>query len=270
MSARAVAILLATGVCFHSTNVAAQSPADDPCGGPSALLSILDRPTVGDSSCVVPDKQVVLEFGAQRSSNRDGSHGFNVPEAEFRFGIPGNNELVLLPSNYTRQAGSGAVISGPGATVVGIKHELGYTANWLGAVESLVTLPSGNAFFGSAGAGVAVNGIVTYSPTSTTGLAMMLGVSSQTLSPHDGGGRYASVNPDFVATWSPRERVQLYAEVYGQSRTGPDQGSGWNADGGVQYLLTPSVEVDAEIGFRLAGLLGGFRNYVGLGLGVKY
>lgn len=267
---RASLIAGAVAAALPVGHAAAQSPSDDPCGGPSALLAILDRPTVGDSACVVPDQHVVLELGAQRASNRDGSHGFNLPEAEFRFGIPGNNELVLLPPNYITQSGGGPSRSGPSAAVLGIKHELGYSGKWLGAVESLVTLPTGSADFGSAGAGVAFNGIVNYSPTSNTGLSMMLGVSSQTVSPSAGGGRYTSVNPDFVATWSPIDKWQLYAEAYGQSSTGPGQGMGWNADGGVQYLLTPDVEIDAEIGVRLAGNLVGFRNYVGVGLGLKY
>ncbi len=268
--AGAVIVLLAAVMTLHGTSAAAQSPAEDPCGGPSALLSILDRPTVGDSACVVPPQHAVLELGAQRANNRDGSRSLNLPEAEFRFGIPGDNELVLLPPNYARQVGSGTVTSGGAATVAGVKHELGYTANWLGAVESLVTLPSGNAAFGSRGAGVAVNGIVSYSPTSNTDLSMMLGASSQTLSSQGGGGRYTSINPDFVGTWAPAQRFQFYAEIYGQSRTGPDQGMGWNADGGIQYLLAPRVEVDAEIGVGVAGKLGGFRDYVGIGLGLLY
>ena len=45
---------------------------------------------------------------------------------------------------------------------------------------------------------------------------------------------------------------------------------GWNADGGVQYLVTPNVEVDLSVGFSLAGTLGEFRNYVSLGMGFKY
>lgn len=225
---------------------------------------------MGDSACVVPDKQVVLELGAQWTSFRDGSRGFSLPASEFRFGIPGNNELVLLPPNYARQSGAGMVTSGESATVLGLKHELGYTGKWLGAVESLVTLPSGSAALGSRGGGVAFNGIVNYSPTDNTSLSMMLGVASQTLSSLAGGGRYTSVNPDFVGTWAPRDGLQLYGEIYGQSSTGPGQDSGWNADGGVQYLVTPSVEVDIEVGLRLAGNLGAFSRYVGVGLGLKY
>lgn len=133
-----------------------------------------------------------------------------------------------------------------------------------------MTLPSGNATYGSRGTGVAVNGIVNYTPTDNTSLAMMMGVSSQTLARASGGARYASVNPDFVATWAPLKRVQLYAEVYGQSRASPNDSWGWNADGGIQYLVTPNVEIDSEVGYRLAGDLGGFQRYVGVGLGLKY
>jgi len=138
---------------IYSTNARAQAETEDPCGGPSALLAIMDRPTVSDSACVVPEKQVVLELGGQWTRFRDGTHGFNLPEAEFRAGIPGNNELVFLPPNYNRQTGAGMAASGPSAAVVGVKHELGYTGKWLGAVESLVTLPSGSAAFGSSIAG---------------------------------------------------------------------------------------------------------------------
>lgn len=271
-------VLIPTVAVIHSANVQAQSTTelttkstiDDPCGGTSSLLAILDRPTVGDSACVVPEKNVVLELGIQRVRYRDGSSGINFPEAQFRFGMAGNNELVLLLPNYTRQTSGDVVTSGPGATVVGIKHGLGYTGKWLGAVESLVTIASGNSTFGSRGTGVAFNGIVSYSPTDDTSLSVMLGVTSQTLPRLAGGSRYTSVNPDFVGTWAMTERLQLYGEIYGQSRTGPGQGAGWNADGGVQYLFTPNVEVDVEVGSRLAGNLGGFSHYVGIGLGVKY
>lgn len=35
-----------------SSNIFADT-TDDPCGGPSALLNIVDRPTIGDSACVL-------------------------------------------------------------------------------------------------------------------------------------------------------------------------------------------------------------------------
>lgn len=175
--AKVLAVLMGVALGLQLTSAAAQSPTDDPCSGSKALLAILDRPTVGDSACVVPNGNVVLELGAKRGKAQDSGRGFSLPEAEFRFGMPADNELVFLPPNYLHQSGPGTTIDGSGPAVVGIKHELGYTDKWLGAVESLVTLPSGSPAFGSAGAGVAFNGIVSYSPTSNTGLSMMLGVS---------------------------------------------------------------------------------------------
>ncbi len=123
----------------------------NPCSGPSALLAIVDRPTVSDSSCVVPSGQFVLEMGSQYANLRGlgGGTADNYPQAEVRFGLPGRNEFVLLPPNYNRQrthaisVGPAQEISGSSAVTLGFKHELGYTRYWLGAVEALFTLPSG-------------------------------------------------------------------------------------------------------------------------------
>ncbi len=249
----------------------------DPCSGPSALLAILDRPTVSDSACAVPVKQVVLELGFQHASLRaPGGTADNYPQAEVRVGLPGNNEFVLLPPNYNRQrtnAISGSPtpeIAGSSAATLGIKHQLGYSRHWLGAVEALFTLPSGGAAFGSRGLGAAFNGIASYAPGGQTGLSLQLGVSSQTNPVLAGGGRFTSFNSIFVATWQPAERLQFYGEIFGQSSTGPGEGAGYNADGGVQYLITPSWEVDAEEGVRLTGDLGGYTHYFGAGTGVRF
>ncbi|MHB1239488.1 MAG: transporter [Gammaproteobacteria bacterium] len=251
--------------------VAHAQPIPDPCGGRAALLALLDRPTVGDSACAVPEGHVVVEAGGQYLGLRGGGTGYNLPELELRLGLPGRNELVLLPPNGNRQSAPGVpAASGFGPTVVGIKHEFSYTAHWLGAVEGLLTAPSGSRNFGSGGTGAAINGIVAYSPTPSTSVSLMLGATSQTLGTASGGGRYTSINPDFVATWAPTGRLQLYAETYGQTQTGPGAGSGWDADGGVQYLLTDTFEVDLEGGARLSGNLGGFDRYVGAGFGLEF
>ncbi|MHB1707055.1 MAG: hypothetical protein ACYCSH_13590 [Acidithiobacillus sp.] len=250
----------------------ADDAIQDPCDGRSALLAILDRPTVSDSACVVHYGQAVLEAGYEHADLLgSGGTADNFPEAELRFGLPGNNEFVLLPPNDNLQRLPGSPhLHGFSATAVGIKHELGYTRHWLGAVEGLFTLPSGSQTFGSQGLGVAFNGIVTYAPSDDTGISLQLGVASQTNPVLAGGGRYTSVNPDISFTWQPWWKLQFYGEVFGQSRTGPGLGSGFDADGGVQYLLTPSWEVDLEEGVRLSGSLGGYTHYAGAGMGFLF
>ena len=263
---------LLTALILGTQGSRADDAIQDPCDGRSALLAILDRPTVSDSACVVQYGQAVLEAGYEHADLRGGGGtADNFPEAELRFGLPGNNEFVLLPPNDNLQRVPGSPhLHGFSATAVGIKHELGYTRHWLGAVEGLFTLPSGSPAFGSQGLGVAVNGIVTYAPSDDTGISLQLGVASQTNPMLAGGGRYTSVNPDISFTWQPWWNLHFYGEVFGQSRTGPGLGSGFDADGGVQYLLTPSWEVDLEEGVRLSGNLGGYTHYAGAGMGFLF
>jgi hypothetical protein len=271
-----LAILLAARGQAHAQE---QTTAiQDPCAGSSALLALIDRPTVSDSACVVPAGSVVTEIGFQYATlqGQGGGNADNYPQAVFRAGLPGRNEFVLLAPNYTRQVTnpvSGPAeekITGSSAVTLGIKHLVGYTSAWLGAVETLFTLPTGGAAFGSRGLGAAFNVIAAFSPTEQTGLSLQLGVSSQTDPLSAGGGRFTSFISNLVATWQPASRLQFYGEIFGQSKTGPDKGAGYNADAGVQYLLAPSWEIDFEEGIRLVGDLGGYTHYFGAGMGFRF
>ena len=254
-----------------------RAAAPSQCSGASALLAILDRPTIGDSSCVVPQGMTVLEAGATLGRLYPGPAGAldTGPNLELRRGLPGNSELVWLPPNFQyqrRDARGGArarTESGFGATTAGIKHEFGATRHWQWTAETLVTLPSGDGRFGSHGLGAAVNAIVSYD-SGRLGMSLMLGVSSQTEPTRAGGGRYQSLNPDFVVTWQTGPALQFYAEAYGQSHAGYRQGWGSDFDGGMQYLLGRRLEVDLEEGVRLQGMLGGFSRYTGVGLGLLF
>lgn len=254
-----------------------QSQDSNPCGGSSALFALIDRPTVGDSPCVVPAGQVLTEAGVARYLPNDADgYSFGYPQLELRFGLPDGNELVLLPPNLNRVTtplpkGGNQVLSGANASVVGFKHEFGYNQRWIWAGEVLATLPSGSPDFGSAASGYAINGIVSDSLTPVFSLTLMLGATHLAAPAKiDSGAYYWSLNPDLVAAWQTSERWQWYVEVFGQSHTGPGQGSGYNADGGVQFLLTPRFELDAEIGQRLSGNLGGWAHYFGVGLALLF
>lgn len=247
-----------------------QSP-ENPCVG---LLADLDRPTISDSACVAPLGHAVLELGFQHADVRGpgGGTAKNYPQAELRFGIPGRNEIKVLAPNYTNQR-SGIpeeASSGLSATSIGFKHELGYNSHWIGSVETILTLPSGNAAFGSRGLGAAFIGIVNYAVNDHVAVALELGVNSQTTSKLAGGERFTGFISNFVATWQPMDKFQFYGEVFGQSKTGPGESAGYNFDGGVQYLLTRWWEVDLEEGVWLTGNLGGFTHYYGAGMGFLF
>jgi hypothetical protein len=255
--------------CLFIANVKAFANAiADPCDGPSALLNLIDRPTKADSACAVPYKKAVLELGYQAMNLRSGGSAQNYPEAELRIGLPGYRELVALLPNYNYQ--TVAPHSGYDASVIGLKQELGYNAQWLGAIEALLGLPTGGNAFGSNKYQPVVSGIVQYTINPNLSVTLMLGAGSQTISPLAGGQSYFTINPDLVFTWQATEKLQAYGEIYGQSRTAPGKGAGFAADAGILYLFTHYLEVDAELGQRISGNLGGFNNFVGIGMGLLF
>lgn len=241
----------------------------NPCAGPSALINIINRPTVADSACVVPFKHSVVEFGYQYQKLRHPSGDQqNYPQAEFRLGLPANNEFVILLPNYIHQ--SIPPRSGFSAATMGVKHELGYSKHWLASVESLFTLPSGSGAFGSKGLGVALNGILSYNLNKKFNLTFMLGVTTETAPRLSGGQRFMNMNPDLVLTYSANQKFDIFGEIYGESQTGPGEGSGFNFDAGIIYLLRPSVAIDFEIAQRISGSLGNFSHYIGAGMSIMF
>ncbi|MGC8522424.1 MAG: transporter [Steroidobacteraceae bacterium] len=274
---KGVLLLVLTASAAALFPAAYASAPTPPCSGPSGLLGLLDRPTISDSSCVVPEGMTVLEAGAT-AGNLYGAPSGKVdtaPNLELRWGLPGNSEFVWLPPNFQYESvdagplGPAATVRGFGPTTVGIKHELGYNQHWQWTAEALATLPSGDSTFGSHGLGVAVSGIISYG-SGPLGVSLMAGISSETEPTAAGGQRFQSFNPDLTVTWASTSRLQFYAEVYGQSHSGYAQGWGTDADGGLQYLVTPDFEVDLEEGVRIQGNLGGFSNYTGAGLGLLF
>lgn len=241
----------------------------DPCLN---MLAVIDRPTVADSACVVKSGKILVEAGLQfQDLYPHGGHAWQFPTAQFRFGLPANNEITVLAPTYTHQYGNNAQNNdGYGITSLGWKHQFVNLPTWGFSGETIFTLPTGSNAFGSDGLGFALNGIVAYNITDTVALALMLGYTTQTTAAQTGGERFQSVNPDLVFTWQCLEQLQLYAELYGQSNTGPDEHDGFNADAGVQYLVTTNIELDVEYGQRINGSLGGFARYWGIGAGFRF
>jgi len=269
LSRKIVKLYLAIIVLYSVSFTAFADTIPNPCAGPSALLNLVDRPTVGDSACAIPFKEAVLEAGYQYQwLTHSAGYEQNFPEAELRIGLPANNELSILLPNSIHQSKTSH--SGSTATVLGLKHEIGYNRNWLGAAEIVITLPDGSSTFGSKGTGAALNGIVSYTINSAFNLTFMFGATTQTESSDNGGQRFNSLNPDLILTYSGIDKWQLFAEVYGQSKTGPHENSGFNADAGFLYLIKPNIEFDMEVGQRLSGNLNGFNHYIGTGFGILF
>ena len=252
-------------VFAFATGVFAEA-VSNPCQGPSALLAIVDRPNAADSACVVPAYHVETEMGYLNEQLRFGGTEQNYPSDELRFGLPKRNELFILFPNYIHQ--SVWPTSGFTQTVAGIKHQFAYKDNWLVAVEGYFSMPDGSEAFGNKELGGGGDAIVTYSLTEKFSWTLMVGATSYTNPRLAGGGRYNSFNPIFVLSYAPVDKINIYGEIYGQTKTGAGLGSGFNADAGILYLVNPNFVIDFSAGQHLSGTLDSFEHYVGAGLSV--
>ena len=183
--------------------------------------------------------------------------------------MPANSEFAVLLPTYNQL--SEPRITGFGPTTLAIKHELGYNQKWLATAEALFTLPSGSLAYGSKDLGVAVNAIVNYTINDKFSWLAMVGVSRQSIPPlvfglHD----YTSFNPDLVFAYSPTDTINLYGEIYAQTKTGPFQGGGVNVDCGVLYLVKPNVILDLGFQQRVSGYLGAFNQLISAGITLAF
>jgi len=244
-----------------------QASAANPCYGHNEMLNIVDRPNNADSACTVPAGKVEFELGYQNQTLREpGVRQQNFPSGELRLGLAHDNEIYINLPNYIQQ--SAFPTAGFTQTSGGLKHQLWYNQDLLFTVEGSVNLPDGSAAFGNKHAGGAFNGIISYNVNSRLNLTLMAGGSSTSEARQNGGQRFYSLNPDFVATLVLNDKTNLYGEVFGQSKTGYGEGSGFNVDAGILYLIQPRVVLDASISQRLSGYPNGFERYVGAGISV--
>lgn len=235
----------------------------NPCGGPNDLMLFLDRPTAGDSPCVVPNKSTALEMGYSYENLVGGGVQQNFPQPFLRIGLVHNFEFNVFIPNYNYQTVEPRRGNGP--STLGLKYEIFANPNWVTAVDGYFILPSGSAAFGTRNRGFIINGIVSRTITEEISINGMLGLSNQSESIEGGGRNFYTVNPDLVLSWT-KDKLSLFWEVVGQSKTDIGQSSGFNMDEGFLYSIKKNVVVDFSVGQRVSGTLNGFSNYVGAGI----
>lgn len=256
---------------------APEQGGNDPCAGPSALLALLDRPTIADSACSVKPYKTVLETGYDNQIIHapNGQRLVDYPQAEWRYGLPGGWEAKLFWPNYNRLSphpGPSETFTGLSDAGIGLKKEFGYFGNWVFAADTRIDFPTGASAFTNGGTQITLNGIASYNVTPQFGLAAQFGVAR--LSERGPNGRteyYYALEPIVVASYAFFDRLQLYGEVYGTTNAGPNTtGGAYWFDGGLQYLITPRLEVDIEEGAALSGPQGASAHYFGFGVGVEF
>lgn len=270
MALPAVSEAVVTGLADNKLDferVAPQSIASDPCDG--SVLSVINRPTFGDTPCTVPEDMFLVEGGFSHFKYTENGTGYSLPQLEMRYGLPYENEIGFHFPNYVKQT-ENPETAGAGPFSFTFKHEMFRFEEGVFSLEALAIAPSGSAEFGAAKGGFMLNGIVAYDLTPELTLSGMLGMGAQSQTSSQGGASYFTVNPYMEVSWRPFTQWQFFGEVTGQSSMGPGQGVGMLFDGGIQYLFTNYVEFDVEGGTKLTNQFLGIDNYVGFGMAVLF
>lgn len=104
---------------------------------PTAPIST-DRPSVTDSSIVVPAGALQFENGLTETSFQ-GQNTFDVPETLLRIGVSDKTELRLSAPDYF----SGTGLSGFGDFAIGFKQQIGPTHGFDLSVVAALSFPTG-------------------------------------------------------------------------------------------------------------------------------
>lgn len=255
------------------------SATPDPCGGPTGLLAVLDRPTIGYSVCAVAPGGVLFEIGYQQNevggSARRGFVQTQYPQNFLRVGIAPRFELDLNGPNEQRQrtfgAGSPNIVSnGAFDTGLGFKYEFAPHGPIAFAIDGLYTPPNGAATLTAGNATYTANLDIAYPLGANTGIATTLAFTSTGGFASNGmHARYGVFSPSVVVTQLLPHAYQPYFEYVYSSRLSPNVGGRAFVDYGVQKLLGADTEIDLELGHALSAIPTLKFNYVGVGFGIE-
>ncbi len=255
------ALALATVLAATIGAASAPKPASLCDGG---LLAILNRPTIGYSTCAVAKHRYVGEFGIQNTVDAAGSN-VSLGQGFLRYGLGHGFEADINGPN---------IISGSAVPAAGLQ-DLGLGLKW----QFLDRATLGGAFDLIQNFPTARSGVTLGAPSTTLNLdlATALGIRSGlglTLSAIDSSGadssgrrqRYIALQPSMALTYLLTPRIQAYLEGVALSRTAPDAPGAFSVDGGFQFAATPSLELDIEAARTTGGGLP--SHYFGLGFGI--
>jgi hypothetical protein len=220
--------------------------AADPCGAThTALLSAINRPTIGFSACAVKLHDIVVEAGYANQSG--GQPEAVYPQGFIRYGAAPNLELDIAGPSGNFDSGFGA------------KYEFWHNDVAAFGADFLYTMPTGSAAFTNGVPVEALNLDYGTAISSRFGAGTTIGISRN--------GAQMALLPSVVVTNAFNDRTQLYAEAYGSAPLGSGSGGFFGLNGGVQYLLSPQLEIDAEMG-RVVNNVNA-SHYIGFGFGVR-
>jgi hypothetical protein len=249
---RHLALLLLPAVALSIASSRARGGASD-----AEPTIATDRPSIADSSVVIPQGGFQMENGLLASNLGDGTV-VDLPESTIRYGLLRRTELrFTLPDYYYSAASAPGLAGGFGDSSIGVKQQLGPLGGFDVSIVVFSSFPTGAQQLSSHG----------YDPGLQIPWSHSLG-GSWTLA-----GQVASYWPtvagrrDYTseATVLLDRQLNVPCDVFAEFAVDTPQrgGSRQLLHGGATYRLTPRQQIDFHAAAGLSRAAP--RNYVGFG-----
>jgi hypothetical protein len=247
---RIAVLTLGTIIC----SIACGSARSD--GQPDPTIST-DRPSVTDSSVVVPDGGFQMENGLLASNLGNGAV-VDLPESLIRYGLLPYTELRLtLPDYYDSLTSAGSAASGFGDTAIGVKQQLGPRGGFDLSIVGFLSFPTGAKQISSHGYDPGLQIPWSRSLSGNWTLAGQVAAYWPTVAGRHDYTAEATVLLD--RQLSPRCDVFTELAVDDPQRGGSRQ----QLHAGTTYRVTPNQQIDFHVAAGLSRAAP--RNYVGVG-----
>lgn len=212
-----------------------------------------DRPSVTDSSIVVPAGSLQFENGFTETTSQ-GQQTFDGSETLVRFGVASKTELRLNVPDYFGQVGAS---SGLGDLGIGMKQQLGPTAGFDVSLVLSLSLPTGAKAISSHGYDTSAQLPWSRSLSPNWTAAGMLSVYWPTVD----GRRNTTGETTFLIDRQLRKPWDAFVEYVGDF---PEQGGPRHLlHFGTAYKPTPHQQIDMHFGIGLTSAA--VDHFIGVG-----
>lgn len=242
--------------------------ADERICNDLSVLNLADRPTFAYGACVVPKSSSMLEYGVKHFKLLGEGESNYLPDSEYRLGLGWHTELDINPPNYFFQSLSPK--AGWGYLSAGLKSLIYDNGAFVLSVEGFVIPPSGHYYFGTPRFQGGANLITQYNFLPKWSLAMVLGMASYGQRNEIEFENYKTLSPDIALSYLLTDKLVMYGEFFGQTRSSVNKGFGLIYDTGLIYQLFSWASVDIEFGQRVLGELNNAAHYIGMGSALKF
>jgi hypothetical protein len=216
-----------------------------------------DRPSVANSSAVVPDGGFQMESGLLASNLGNGAV-VDLPESLIRYGLLPSTELRLtLPDYFHSLTSAGAAPAGFGDTAIGVKQQLGPRGGFDVSIIAFLSFPTGAKQISSHGYDPGLQIPWSRSLTANWTIAGQIAGYWPTVA----GRHDYTTEATLLLDRQLSSRCDMFAEMAVDS---PQRGgSQQQLHTGTSYRLAPNQQIDFHVAAGLSRAAP--RNYVGVG-----